>query len=313
MKIIEIVPNVSEGCHPERIARLRDSLAQPGVRVAHVDPCRSAHRTVFTAFGPPEAIVTAAKALVETALAIIDLREHAGTHPRVGAVDVCPFVPFADATIADASAAAIELGRYAGELGIPTILYEESATRPSQKNLPAIRRGGLSEFTSRIESGDLIPDFGPSVPHSSAGGLVAGARHPLVAFNIQLVTKDVAVAMKIARSIRSTSASWSSHSLSATRALGWYSPERGCAEVSCNLLDHRKTTLLTIFQTVSRLARDEGTRVHSSDIIGLVPRQALADCSSTADLEEAVFLLGLNRVRPFSHPERLVEHQLSLC
>jgi glutamate formiminotransferase / 5-formyltetrahydrofolate cyclo-ligase len=269
---LECVPNVSEGRRPDVVARLaRAAASPPGVRLLDVSSDPDHNRSVLTLAGEPDGLHASLLALYETALAEIDLRSHEGVHPRVGAVDVSPFVPLGDAPMEIAVAAAERLGEeVARRFGLPVYLYEKAARRPDRRLLADIRRGGFEGFPARIADPAWTPDFGPSQVHPTAGVTVIGARFFLIAFNAVLETPDLAVARAIARRVRE-----SGGGLPAVRAMGVYLASRGQAQVSMNLVDYRRTSVLTALDRVQREAEALGTRVLETEVIGLMPEQAV--------------------------------------
>ncbi len=278
MAWLECVPNVSEGRRREVIARLARAAAAPGVEILDQSSDPDHNRTVFTLAGEPEALHEGLLRLYEVATGEIDLRVQQGVHPRIGAVDVVPFVPLAGISMGEAVAAARRLGEAVGErFEIPVFLYEEAATRPERRSLAEIRRGGVEGLARRLaaEPAARAPDFGPSSLHPSAGGTVIGARFFLVAFNAVLDTPDLGVAREVARAVRA-----SNGGLAALRAIGVFLPSRGRAQVSMNLLDFRVTSLPAALARVEEEAGRRGARVAETELIGLIPeearRQALA-------------------------------------
>jgi glutamate formiminotransferase len=272
MPLLECIPNVSEGRDAARVAALADTVSRvDGVRLLDRTSDPAHHRSVLTFVGEAQPLEEAAVALAAHTARLIDLSQHAGIHPRVGALDVVPFVPLRDATMADAIALANRVAARIGALGVPVFLYQHAATRPERRRLEQIRRGGLDGLARRMREGGWTPDFGPALPHPSAGVTVVGARDLLVAWNLDLETDDLAVASAIARDIRE-----SSGGLRSVKALGLYLPHRGRAQVSMNLTDFRVTPMHAVYERVARTAGQLGTRIHDSEIIGLVPREALA-------------------------------------
>jgi glutamate formiminotransferase len=268
---LECVPNVSEGRRPEAVARLAASASSvPGARLLDVSSDPDHNRTVLTLAGEEESLHQALLALYETALAEIDLTRHEGVHPRVGAVDVVPFVPLGETPMAAAAAAAERLGaEVARRFGIPVYLYEQAARNPARKALADIRRGGFEGFPAKIADPAWAPDFGPARVHPTAGVTVIGARFFLIAFNAVLETPDVAVARAIAKRVRE-----SGGGLPAVRAMGVYLASRGRAQVSMNLVDYRRTPVLAALDRVRQEAAVLGTRVVESEVIGLIPEEA---------------------------------------
>ena len=273
MPPLECVPNVSEGRRPEVVARLAAAVsAVPGVRLLDLSSDPDHNRSVLTLAGDAGGLQTALLTLYEAALAEIDLTRHQGVHPRVGAVDVVPFVPLGDTPMPEAIAAAERLApEVARRFGLPVYLYERAARRPGRSALAEIRRGGFEGFPAKIADAAWVPDFGPSRVHPTAGVTVIGARFFLIAFNAVLETPDAAIARAIARKVRE-----SGGGLAAVRAMGVYLATRGRAQVSMNLVDYRRTSILTALERVKREAEALGTRVAECELIGLVPQEAIS-------------------------------------
>jgi glutamate formiminotransferase len=269
---LECVPNVSEGRRPEVVARLASAAASaPGVRLLDVSSDPDHNRSVLTLAGSAEALHGSLLALNEAALAAIDLNRHEGVHPRLGAVDVAPFVPLGDTPMAAAVAAAERLAReVAARFALPVYLYEQAARRPGRRLLADIRRGGFEGLADKIAEPAWAPDFGPARVHPSAGATVIGARFFLIAFNAVLDTADVVVARAVARRVRE-----SSGGLPAVRAMGVYLASRDRAQVSMNLVDFRRTPILTALDRVRSEAAALGARVVETEVIGLVPEEAV--------------------------------------
>lgn len=271
MRPLECVPNVSEGRRPEVVARLASAAASgPGVRLLDVSSDPDHNRTVLTLAGEPAGLHESLLALYEAALAEIDLTRHQGVHPRVGAVDVVPFVPLGDTAMEVAVAAAERLAaEVARRFDLPVYLYERAARLPERRALADIRRGGFEGFPAKIADPAWAPDHGGPRVHPTAGVTVIGARFFLIAFNAVLETADVGVARAIARKVRE-----SGGGLPAVRALGVYLASRGRAQVSMNLVDYRRTPVLAALDRVRREAGALGTRVLETEVIGLVPEEA---------------------------------------
>ena len=270
MPPLECVPNVSEGRRLEVVARLAAAASAPGVRLLDVSSDPDHNRSVLTLAGNADGLRAALLSLYEAALAEIDLTRHQGVHPRVGAVDVVPFVPLGDTPMAAAVEAAERLAaEVARRFDLPVYLYERAARRPERKALADIRRGGFEGFAGKIADPAWAPDFGPPRIHPTAGVTVIGARFFLIAFNAVLETPDVAVARAIARKVRE-----SAGGLPAVRAMGVFLASRGLAQVSMNLVDYRRTSVLRVLEQVRREADSLGTRVLESEVIGLVPAEA---------------------------------------
>jgi len=271
--LVQCVPNFSEGRHPVVIAAIVDAVrGTPGVRLADWSADPDHNRLVVTFVGPPAAVRTAALAASSVAVARIDLRAHAGVHPRLGALDVLPFVPLSGVTLADCAALARDVGKeLAARLGLPIFLYEAAA--PDARSLPRVRREAF---------GLLTPDFGPAVPHPTAGAAVVGARGPLVAYNVNLDTPDLSPTRAIARELRTHSR------LPGVRALGLRLASRGQTQVSMNLTRPADTPLLAVFRYVAERAREQGVSVVGSEIIGALPGDA-----AFAVLADALLATGL--------------------
>jgi glutamate formiminotransferase len=262
------------------------------VRLLDVQSDKDHNRSVLTAAGDETSLKAAILDLFEVAVARLDLRSHQGEHPRLGAVDVVPFVPFEGATMADCVALAREVGAaVAARFGVPVFLYEEAATAPHRRNLEDIRRGQFEGLAEKLKDPQWAPDFGPPVPHASAGATVIGARMPLVAYNINLGTADVEVAKTIARAIRHSSGGYRY-----VKAMGVMLEDRRVAQVSINMTDYTKTPLHRVFETVQAEAARHGVPVIGSEIVGLVPAQALVDAAD--------HFLRLERFQPSQVLER---------
>jgi glutamate formiminotransferase len=269
---LECVPNLSEGRRPEVVAELFAAASStPGVRLLDASSDPDHNRSVLTLAGEPDALHEALLALYTVALREIDLNGHQGVHPRVGAIDVTPFVPLAGTSMEVAVAAAERLGAAVAErFGLPVYLYEQAARTPVRRRLSDIRRGGFEGFATRLKDPAWAPDFGPPRVHPTAGVTVIGARFFLIAFNAVLESADLAVARAIARRVRE-----SGGGLSAVRAMGVYLASRDRAQVSLNLVDFRQTSLFAALDRVRREAAALGTRVLETEVIGLVPEAAI--------------------------------------
>lgn len=271
-KIVECVPNFSEGRRREVIDEIVGALASvEGGRVLDVQSDADHNRSVVTMVGQPEAVEEAAFRGVERAAQLIDMDQHQGGHPRMGATDVVPFVPIAGVMMADCVEMARRLGERVGrELSIPVYLYEEAASRPERRNLADVRRGEYEGLKVEIEADPhRAPDFGPA-RMGKAGATAIGARPPLIAFNVYLNTADVAIAKTIARAVRH-----SSGGLRYVKALGLL--VEGRAQVSMNLTDYRQTPIYRVLEMIRREAAHYGVTVASSEVVGLVPNEALVD------------------------------------
>jgi glutamate formiminotransferase len=286
MPIIECVPNISEG-------RRRDVVESIVGAVRDIDRVRlldhssdPAHnRSVLTMVGEAVAIKAAVMALFEAALRAIDLRSHRGEHPRLGAVDVIPFVPIEGVTMADCVRLARETASdIASRFEVPAFLYEAAATTPARTNLEDIRRGEFEGLAAKMAAPEWAPDFGPSRPHPTAGAVVVGARMPLIAYNINLATGRLDVAKRVAAAIRQSSGGFRY-----VKAMGIALEDRGIVQVSMNLTNYEKTPISRVFEAVRREAARYGVSVVESEIVGLVPAAAL--------LETAEYFLQIERFR----------------
>jgi glutamate formiminotransferase len=271
MPTVECIPNVSEGRRRPVIDACAEAVRAAGARLLDVKADESHNRTVFTFAGEPAAVREAALALSDSAIAAIDLRTHTGEHPRMGAVDVVPFVPIEGCTMADCVGLAESVGEaLASRHGLPVYLYEEAARQPHRRQLEDIRRGEFEGLAAKLEAPGWAPDFGPLAPHPTAGATVVGARMPLIAYNINLATTRLDVARKIASAVRH-----SSGGLRFVKAMAVDLADRGLVQVSMNLTNYEKTPVFRVFEFVKREAARYGVAVVESEIVGLVPSAAL--------------------------------------
>ena len=270
--IIEAVPNISEGRRPEVVREIVEAVRTSGsVAVLDVSSDSDHNRSVITLAGDREALFAASVALFEASIQRIDLTTHRGEHPRMGAVDVLPFVPVRGVTMAEASSLARGVGEAVAErFGIPIYLYAESAAHESRRLLPDIRKGEFEGFAEKIARPEWKPDFGPPRVHPTAGVSAVGARPFLIAYNINLGTNDLSVAEKIGKSIRASSGGYRY-----VQARGIALEGRGIVQVSMNLLDFRKTPISRVFETVRSEAARYGVPIVGSEIVGLIPQDAL--------------------------------------
>jgi len=265
-----------------------------GIRLLDASSDPSHNRSVFTLAGDAAGVEAAVLALFERAVAEIDLRTHKGEHPRLGAVDVVPFVPIEGVTMADCVALAKKVGASVAErFGVPVYLYEEASTNPARKNLEDIRRGEFEGLATKMRTAAWMPDFGPSTPHPTAGASVVGARMALVAYNINLATNRLDVAKKIASAIRQSSGGYRF-----VKAAGFMLDDRGIVQVSMNLTNYEKTPIFRVFETVKREAERHGVTVLESEIVGLIPSAAL--------LSAAEYYLQIERFKP----DQVLENRL---
>lgn len=270
--LIECIPNVSEGRRPEIVAAMAGAIrAVAGVRLLHYASDPSHNRSVFTLVGDAAGVERAVLALCERAFADLDLRTHTGEHPRLGAVDVVPFVPIEGVTMAECVALAKKVGAgVAARFQVPVYLYEDASTNPARTHLEDIRRGEFEGLAAKMATAGWTPDFGPATPHPSAGATVIGARMPLIAFNINLATDRLDIAKKIAAAIRHSSGGYRF-----VKAMGITIEDRGIVQVSMNLTNVEKTPIFRVFEAVKREADRYGVAILESEIVGLVPSAAL--------------------------------------
>src|SRR5215210_4869107 len=289
-RLVECVPNFSEGRRAEvieRLARTVESVEGAVVLDTHMDADHN--RSVITFVADAGQVVEAAVRVVALAAELIDLRQHTGEHPRLGATDVLPFVPVRGVTIEDCIRLAHEAGeRIAHELGIPVYFYERAARRPDRVNLEDVRRGGYELLREEIASVERrAPDVGAARLHQNAGAIIVGARPLLVAYNVNLESSDISIARRIARAVRGRDGG-----LRYLKALGFELRTRGIVQVSMNLVDYEKTELHQAFEAVRREAERYGVRVMGSEIVGLIPQAAL-DCAAEYFLQIENFAPGL--------------------
>ncbi|MCX8117494.1 MAG: glutamate formimidoyltransferase [Desulfobacterota bacterium] len=267
MRLLECVPNVSEGRDEGKIASMaREITRHRGVRLLDISSDPDHHRSVFTFVGEPEGVKEAALSFAFKAIELIDMRGHRGEHPRLGAVDVVPFVPLSGVEMAEAVEIAREVGRRLGEGGIPVFFYEEAASRPERKELPAIRKGEYEGLPDKLRDPLWQPDEGPAQFNPKSGATVVGARYPLIAYNVNLKSQDLSLAKEIARKVR-----YKDGGFPRVRAMGVELKERGWVQVSMNLTDYRVTNIPTVYNFIEAEARKHGVEVAGSEIVGLVP------------------------------------------
>ncbi|MBW2631848.1 MAG: glutamate formimidoyltransferase [Deltaproteobacteria bacterium] len=278
MKIIECIPNFSEGRNPEIVESIVDAAVRTeGVKVLDFSMDRDHNRSVLTFIGSPEATLRGAIAACDRAADLIDMRKHSGVHPRIGAVDVVPFVPLEDANMSDAVETAHKFGHTFGRKNnVPIYFYGEATLGHERKRLADIRRGQYEGLRDKMSDPAWVPDAGPSRFNPRLGVTAVGARKPLIAFNINLNSNDIELARDIARSIR-----YSSGGLKHVQAIGILLESRNIAQVSMNLTDYETTSIRTVFDAVRRKASERGADILESELIGLIPRAALE--GTTAD------------------------------
>ena len=276
-KIVECVPNFSEGRDLKKIDRsVAPFRARAGVKLLDYSNDEDHNRLVVTLVGEPEALRDAVIEAIGVAVELIDLNHHQGQHPRMGAVDVVPFIPIKNVTMDEAVSLSREVGeKVAGLYHLPVFLYEKSATAPHRENLAAVRKGEFEGMAEKIKLPEWQPDFGPADRHPTAGTVAIGARMPLVAYNINLSTDNLEIATKIARNIRHINGG-----LRYVKAMGVELKERNITQVSINMTDYTRTALYRAFELVRIEARRYGVTIIGSEIVGLVPMEALIDTAS---------------------------------
>jgi glutamate formiminotransferase / formiminotetrahydrofolate cyclodeaminase len=317
---IECVPNFSEGKDLSKIKRIAGRIESvPEIRLLDISPGCDAHRTVVTFLGPPEAVAEAAFWGIAEAAATIDMRKHRGVHPRIGATDVCPFVPIEGATLAECAAIAHRVGKRVGdELGIPVYFYEAASTSPERVNLADVRRGQYEGLPEKLKDPRWQPDCGPVVFNPRSGATIIGAREFLVAFNVTLNTPDKAAAADIACELRESGRKLGPNlrkpgMFKCVKAIGWYVEEYRRAQVSFNLTNFKVTPPHAVLEETRKLASERGLSVTGSELVGMIPYQALLEAGkfylnrqgrsteipAMEILETAVHAMGLNDVQPF--------------
>ena len=275
-KIVECIPNFSEGRRKDVIEGIvQVSKSVPGVTLLDYSSDESHNRSVFTLVGDPEGIKTVAILLAKYAKENIDLTKHEGEHPRMGAVDVIPFVPIKGVTMEECIALSKEVGeRVAEEIGIPVFLYEDSCTKETRRNLATVRKGQFEGMAKKMAKPEWAPDYGESAPHPTAGVVAVGARMPLIAFNINLSTADVEIANKISKIIRG-----SSGGLKYCKAIGVMIEDKNIAQVSMNLVNYEGTPIYRVVELVKIEAARYGVSVIGTELVGLAPAKALVDAA----------------------------------
>lgn len=277
VKLLECVPNYSEGRDLAKVEKIVDCFrGKAGVKLLDYSSDKDHNRTVVTVIGEPEPLVAAVVESVGRAVELIDMTKHEGQHPRMGAADVIPFIPVKNATVEDADAAAKAAAKEASEkFGQPFFLYEQSATAPHRVNLSDIRKGQFEGMAEKMKDKSLWkPDFGPETIHPTGGVTAIGARPPLVAYNVNLATDNLEIAKSIVKAVR-----YINGGFRYCKAMPVALEERGIVQVSMNLTDFSKTAIYRVFEAVKTEARRWGVNVIGSEIVGLVPMQALTDCA----------------------------------
>ncbi|MEY3590110.1 MAG: hypothetical protein RLZZ466_630 [Bacteroidota bacterium] len=334
--LIECVPNFSEGNDKSVIKQITDAIeAVEGVRLLNVDPGKATNRTVVTFVGHPDAVIEAAFRAIEKAGELIDMQQHKGAHPRMGATDVCPLIPIAGITLEETAVYARKLAKRVGEqLNLPVFCYEAAQPDKNRSNLSIIRAGEYEGFFKKIQLPEWKPDFGPAVFDAKRGATVIGARDFLIAYNVNLNTTSTRRANAVAFDIREAGRTKIENgqsinvpgTLKSVKAIGWYIEEYSIAQISMNLTDINTTPIHIAFDEACKKASERGLRVTGSELVGLVPLQSMLDAGkyfllkqerSTGVSEKeliniAVKSLGLNELSPFNPNERIIEYLLEV-
>lgn len=342
MKLVECVPNFSEGRNREKISAITKEIkSTPQVNLLDVDPGESTNRTVVTFIGTPEGVKEAAFKAIKKAAEILDMSKHKGAHSRMGATDVCPFVPVSGVTMEDCIRLAQELGeRVAKELGIPVYLYEEAAQKPERRNLANIRTGEYEGLSEKLKDPEWAPDYGKPVFNPKAGATVIGAREFLIAYNINLNTRDRRLAHEIALNLREKGRAKRDKDgnivrdaegkaikipgkFKAVKAVGWYIEDYEIAQISINFINYKITPPHVVFDETIKEAEKIGLRVTGSELVGLIPKEALLMAGryyltkqgkspgvpGEELIKTAVSSLGLDDVAPFDPQKKIIEYQ----
>lgn len=315
--LVECIVNVSEGRDAAVLAALAGAITSvSGCKLLHQDTGAGAHRTVFTFAGDPDSVFEAAYRIYKVAAERIDMRQHKGKHPRIGAVDVCPFVPIRGVEMVDLVARTQVLGERIGAmLDVPVFLYEESASAPHRKNLANIRKGEYESLAARTNHPDWQPDYGPKL-NPTFGATVLGARPFLIAWNINLAPEvPVEVAKDLAAKLRGSGRNGKPGLFPGLKAIGWHIPEFSRCQISCNVVDAEGTDLAKVYLTAVSLAASVEAEVTGSELIGLIPERYLRRAGKSfcfggervEELEAAVSVLGLNDLEVFSWRKRVLE------
>ena len=344
MQLLECVPNFSEGRDPVIIEKIAEAIRKvPEIRLLDIDPGKATNRTVMTFVGPPHAVEEAAFQAIATAAQLIRMDEHTGEHPRMGATDVCPFIPISGMSMDEAVAVAKRVAQRVGEnLEIPVFLYEKAASAPYRANLADIRSGEYEGLEEKLKDQRWQPDFGPSSLHAGAGATVIGARNFLVAYNINLNTTSVRRANSVAFDVRERGRVkrtgnpitgeiekdqngepvYIPGKLKSVKAIGWYIEEYGIAQISMNLTDIDITPVHVAFDAVCESAASRGLRVTGSELVGLIPKSALIEAGKyflkkqqrSRGVDEktlmhiAIKSLGLDELKPFDPKKKVIEY-----
>ncbi len=314
-QLIECVPNFSEGKNQQTIDAIATAIKNiTGVKLLHIDIGFDANRTVYTFAGKPEAVLEAAYQAIKIAYDLIDMRNHKGEHPRIGACDVCPLIPIQNISMNEVVDLSKLLGERIGKLGIPVYLYEYSAANVARKNLAYLRKGEYEFIEEKIKLPEWKYDFGEQIFNAKFGAMVLGARSFLIAYNINLKTKDEKIAKAIAKNIRQIRAkndgSYLSNLFQHVKAIGWFIKEFNCAQVSTNITDINKSPIIEVFTAISNMANELDIQINGSELIGLIPKSALKH--EAMNIDEAIEYLGLSSVKTFTKEENILEYKLGI-
>ena len=343
MRLIECVPNFSEGADLDIIDKITNKISSiKNIELLDVDPGKDTNRTVVTFIGPPEDVIEAAFQGIKIAATLIDMKKHSGEHPRMGATDVCPLIPVSEVSMDECIAYSKKLAKkVAKELSIPVYLYEESAANKYRKNLSDIRKGEYEGFEEKIKSQEWTPDYGDAIFNIRSGVTAIGARNFLIAYNVNLNTRDKKIATDIALDIREAGRAKRDKNgkiirkkdgsmikvpgtLKCTKAVGWYIDEYKKAQVSINLTNYNTTSIETAFEEIRKCANKRGVRVTGSEIVGLVPKTALlsaglfylakqgksAAIPDKEIIDIAIDSLGLNEISKFEQNKAIIENRI---
>jgi len=277
VKLVECVPNFSEGRNREVIDAIINEAKQYKIKIVDMTPDADHNRTDVTMIGEPDEVKNAALAMAIKAVELIDMEKHKGEHPRMGAMDVVPFIPLLNTTMEECIQLAHSFAKeFSEKTGVPCFLYEEAATRPERKNLADVRRGEYEGLKEEIgKNPDKVPDYGPNRIHPTAGATAVGAREFLIAFNVNLATNDINIAKTIAKAVRHSGGGYRF-----VKAMGFEIKEKNMVQVSMNMTNYKRTPLFRVFETIKREAERYGTQVVSSEIVGMVPLDAIVDVAA---------------------------------
>ncbi|MCF0161283.1 MAG: glutamate formimidoyltransferase [Fusobacterium necrophorum] len=272
-KVLMTEVNISEGKDLELVEKVKESFMNiKGIEIMDIDSNIDHNRTVFTYKGEPSSVLEATKALAAKAVELIDMRDHKGSHPRMGAVDVVPFIPVKNITTEEAVVIAKEFGKYLGSLGIPVYFYEDAQEKEYRKTLPSIRKGQYEALEEKMKDEKWIPDEGPKEFNAKSGGTVTGARFPLVAFNINLATQDLEIGKKIVKAVRAATGGFTY-----VRAIVLSLEEKKQIQVSMNMINYEKTPIHRVFETIKSEANRYNVNIVDTELVGPVPIYALRD------------------------------------